>query len=105
MLEYLTSQETAMWSFVNQGQPTARASVMGSKEAQEQHSIWARISAWLTDGVNQGPLPMPWNLRHFELNDTWKNVALELMYGEVPFEQGMDHVQEECQKIVALPRS
>jgi ABC-type glycerol-3-phosphate transport system substrate-binding protein len=104
LLEYLASQETAEWAFVNQGQPTARLSVMRSPEAQEQHPIWARVADWMEDGINRGPLPMPWNLRSQELQDTWINLSPELQYGEAPFEPTIQNVQNECQKIVQLPR-
>lgn len=104
LLEYLTSQETAQWAFENQSQPTARLSVMRSAAAEQQHPIWKRVADWFDDGVNQGPTPIPWNLRVQELQDTWANLSPELMYGEVPFEEGMANVQKECQAIMDLPR-
>jgi multiple sugar transport system substrate-binding protein len=104
LCEYLCSQEVAMWAWVNQGQPTARLSVLQSPEAEEQSPVWARVADWMADGVNQGPFPQPYNLRFQEVQDTWNNLSLELQYGEVPFEEGMENVQAECQKIMELER-
>lgn len=104
LLAYLTSKESAQWSFVNQGQPTARISVLKSPEAAAQHAIWARVADWMADGVNRGPFPMPWNLRFQEVQDTWANLSLELQYGEAPFEEAAQNVQNECQKVMELKR-
>ena len=104
LLEYLCSKETAQWSFVNQGQPTARVSVLKSPEAEAQHSIWGRVADWMADGINQGPFPMPYTLRFQEVQDTWRNLSLELQYGEAPFEEAAQTVQDECQKVMVLER-
>ena len=104
LLGYLTSKETAQWAFVNQGQPSARLSVMRSPEAEEQHSIWKRVADWMDDGINKGPTPIPWNLRVQELQDTWANLSPEVQYGEVSFEEGIENLQKGCQKIMELPR-
>jgi multiple sugar transport system substrate-binding protein len=104
LLEYLTSAETQHWSLVNQGQPTSRLSVMRTPEALAIHPIWGRVADWMEDGVNRGPLPVPWNLRTQEVSDTFLNISPEVMYAEVPFEQGMEQLQRECQTIMQLPR-
>ena len=52
----------------------------------------------------EGPFPHPYNLRFQELQDKWQNTTLPLWYGEVPFEQGIKHVQQECQTIMDQPR-
>jgi multiple sugar transport system substrate-binding protein len=104
LLEYLTSKETQQWSLVNQGQPTSRLSVMRSPEALAIHPIWGRVADWMEDGVNRGPLPVPWNLRTQEVSDTFLNLSPELMYGEAPFEETMQTLQRECQVIMELPR-
>ncbi len=101
---HLCSQEVAMWSFVNQGQPTARLSVLRSPEAEEQSPVLGRVADWMADGVNKGPFPQPWNLRFQEVQDTWANLSLELQYGEAPFEEAAEHVQAECQKVMELER-
>jgi multiple sugar transport system substrate-binding protein len=104
LLEYLGSKETAEWAMVNQGQPTCRLSVMRDVAAKEVHPLWARVADWMADGVNRGPLPIPYNLRSQEVQDTWANLAPELMYGEVPLNEGIDRVQSAIQKVVELPR-
>jgi ABC-type glycerol-3-phosphate transport system substrate-binding protein len=104
LLEYLTSAETQHWSLVNQGQPTSRLSVLRSPEALAIHPIWGRVADWMEDGVNRGPLPVPWNLRTQEVSDTFLNISPELMYGEVPFDQGMEQLQRESQNVMQLPR-
>ena len=104
LLKYLTSKETAMYSFVNQGQPPARKSIFASKEGQEYHSIYPRVGKWLADGKNIGPFPMPYNLRFAELNDVYKNYAADILYGDVEFQPGIQTLTEECQKIMDQPR-
>jgi ABC-type glycerol-3-phosphate transport system substrate-binding protein len=93
-----------MYAFLEQGQPPARASIWSSPEAQKVHPIWGRAATWLTDGKNEGPFPMPNNLRFSELQDKWNNLSQPMFYGEVGFDEGMKQIQEECQAIVALPR-
>jgi multiple sugar transport system substrate-binding protein len=101
---HLCSKEVATWSFVNQGQPTARLSVLRSPEAEAQSPVLARVADWMADGVNGGPFPQPYNLRFQEVQDTWNNLSLELQYGEVDFNAGAENVQAECQKIMELER-
>ena len=62
-----------------------------------------RVFKWISEV--EGPFPIPYNLRYSELQDKWNNTSLPLFYGEVPFEEGMKRVQDECQKIMDLPRS
>jgi multiple sugar transport system substrate-binding protein len=104
LLCYLHSKETSMYAFVNQGQSPARISTMNSPEAAEMHSIWGRVGDWLADGVNRGPFPMPWNLRYAELHDTYNNNSQAMYYGDTPFEEAVQILDEECQKIMELPR-
>lgn len=104
LLEYLTSKETAEWALVNQGQPTARLSVMRGVAAEKVHPLWGRVADWMADGINKGPLPVPWNLRSQEVQDKWVNLAPAVCYGEVPFQEGVDKLQTEIQKIMDLPR-
>jgi ABC-type glycerol-3-phosphate transport system substrate-binding protein len=104
LLCYLHSKETAMYAFVEQGQSPARVSVMNSPEAAEMHSIWARVGDWMADGINRGPFPMPWNLRFAELHDVYNNNSQPMWYGETPFEEAVEILNDECQKIMALPR-
>ena len=52
-----------------------------------------------------GPFPHPSNLRFQELQDTWANTSLDLFYGDVGFEEGMQAVQDACQEIMQLPRA
>ena len=93
-----------MCAFVNQGQPSARVSVFDSKEAEEYHTIYPRVGKWLVDGKNQGPFPMPYNLRFAELNDTYKNNSQDIFFGDVEFEAGIQTITDECQKIMDQPR-
>ena len=104
LLCYLTSKETAMYAFVSQGQSPARVSVMNSPEAAEMHSIWKRVGDWMADGVNRGPFPMPWNLRFAELHDVYNNNSQAMWYGDTPFEEAAQILQDECQKIMELDR-
>jgi multiple sugar transport system substrate-binding protein len=104
LLKYLTSYDTAMYAFVNQGQPPARVSILTSQEAADYHSIYPRVGDWLADGVNMGPFPMPYNLRFAELNDVYKNYAEDIFYGDVDFQAGIQTLTDECQKIMDQPR-
>jgi multiple sugar transport system substrate-binding protein len=104
LLKKLTSEETAMYSFINQGQPPARTSVFESQAAADYHPIYPRVGAWLADGVNMGPFPMPDNLRFAELNDVYKNYAEDIFFGDVDFDAGIQTLTDECNKIMAQPR-
>ncbi len=104
LVKYLSSEETAMYSFINQGQPPARKSVFYSQEAADYHSIYPRVGAWLADGVNMGPFPMPYNLRFSELNDVYHNYAENILFGDVEFQEGIQTLTDECQKIMDQPR-
>jgi multiple sugar transport system substrate-binding protein len=104
LLKYMTSKETATYAFLEQGQPPARVSVWQSPEAQKINPIWGRAAAWMTDGKNQGPFPMPDNLRFSELQDKWGNLSTPLVYGEVGFDEGMKKLQDECAAVMAQPR-
>jgi len=104
LLKKLTFEETAMYSFVNQGQPPARKSVFYSQAAADYHSIYPRVGEWLADGVNMGPFPMPYNLRFSELDDVYMNYAEDVFFGDVEFEAGIQTLTDECQKIMDQPR-
>ena len=104
LLKHMTSKETAMYAFVEQGQPPARQSVWLSPEADRVNPIWGRAAKWLADGKNKGPFPMPDNLRFQELQDKWQNLSQQIFYGDVAFDAGIKQVQEECQAIVKMAR-
>jgi len=84
-------------------QPTARKSVWSSPKLADLHPIFKRALDWMSS--QPGPFPMPANLRFQELQDTWANNSLDLFYGDVGLEEGMQTVQDECQAIVELPRA
>jgi hypothetical protein len=94
-----------VWSVLNDGyQPSARKSVWNDPQVVKINSIFERTLAWMTDGKSQGPFPMPYNLRYSELEDKYENTAYSLFYGETPFQQGMNDVQQKCQAIMDEPR-
>lgn len=100
-----TSKEVGVWSVLNDGyQPSARKSVWSDPQIKAINSIFERTLEWMTDGKNQGPFPTPYNLRFSELQDKWANTSMGLFYGEDPFDSSMQKVQQECQKIMDLPR-
>jgi multiple sugar transport system substrate-binding protein len=105
LLKYMSSKETAIFSFVEQGQTAARKSVWEEPAVQKLHPIFPRTAAWVSDGKNEGPFPMPYNLRFSEFQDKFGNLSTPVYYGEVGFDEGTKKLQEECQAIVALPRS
>lgn len=99
-----TSKEAGIWAVVNNAyQPSGRKSVWAAPEIAKISSIFKRALDWMSS-VN-GPFPLPYNLRFQELEDKWENVSQPLFYGEVPFDQGLQKVQQECQAILDLPRS
>ncbi|MCC6628373.1 MAG: sugar ABC transporter substrate-binding protein [Chloroflexi bacterium] len=104
LLKFMTNKDTASYAFLEQGQPPARVSVWQSPEAAKINTIWGRAAAWMTDGKNQGPFPMPDNLRFSEFQDKWANLSTPLVYGEVGFDEGMKKLQDECSAIMAQPR-
>lgn len=104
LVSYETSTDVGVDSVLNSSnQPTARKSVWGSPKLADLHPIFKRALDWMSS--QPGPFPMPANLRFQELQDTWANNSPDLFYGDVGLEEGMQAVQDECQKIVALPRA
>lgn len=108
LLVYLTSTEAGLWSALEQGtgQPNARQSVWGNEDVLGQsHPIFERVLNKLFLADVPGPFPMPYNLRFQEFQDNWANTSPDLFYGEVPFEEGLQNVQDACQEILDLPRA
>lgn len=104
LLKFFVSKEMAQLSYVKYGYSSARVSVWRSPELQKISSIFGRAADWMADGKNQGPFPMPYNLRFSELQDKWANLSLAVFYGETDFEKGLQNLQAELDKIIALPR-
>ena len=106
---FLSSTEAGTWSALEQGtgQPNARRSVWGNEDLLDQsHPIFRRVLETLYNDENVlGPFPMPGNLRHSEVQDIWANTSREVWYGETPFDEGMQNVQDSMQEILDLPRA
>lgn len=100
----LTSTEAGVESVLSSSnQPTARQSVWSAPELESLlHPIFQDALEWMIE--EPGPFPHPSNLRFQELQDTWANTSLDLFYGEVEFEEGMQTVQDACQEIMQLAR-
>jgi multiple sugar transport system substrate-binding protein len=108
LLVYLSSTEAGTWSALEQGtgQPNARRSVWENEDLLNQsHPIFRRVVNMYNDSNIPGPFPMPSNLRFQELQDNWANTSPEIFYGEVPFAEGMQNVQDAMQEILDLPRA
>ena len=101
---YMTSFDVMKAALLEEGHNPARKSIWASPEAAADHSIWKRAHDWLDATIAKQNFPLPYNLRYDELQDRFGNLILDLWYGEVDFGDGMDVVQQECQKIVDLPR-
>lgn len=101
----ITSKDAGVWAVVHDGyEPNARKSVWSSPEVNKISPMFARALAWLTDGKNQGPFPMPYNVRFSELEDKWENVAPAVWYGETPFKTGLQNLQGVLQPIMSEAR-
>lgn len=108
LLIYLTGTEAGTWSALEQGsgQPNARRSVWGNEELLNQsHPIFRRVLDMYNNADIPGPFPMPNNLRFQELQDNWANTSPDLFYGDLPFEEGLQAVQDAMQEILDLPRA
>lgn len=109
LLIYLTSTEAGLWSALEQGtgQPNARQSVWENEDFLGQsHPIFRTVlEEYFTNENIDGSFPMPYNLRFQEFQDNWANTIPELFYGDLPFEEGMQNVQDACQEILDLPRA
>jgi len=99
----LTSKEAATWAVLNDDQPPARASVWRDPQLNKDNNIYQRLADWVTNGKDQGPFPIPSNLRFSELQDKWANVSPALFYGEVDFNTGLQSIQQACAAIMAEP--
>ena len=100
----MSSPATLQWALVNQGGPSPRPSNWQSAEVSKMNPIFPRAGAWMIDTKDQGPFPMPYNLRFSELQDKYANVSPATWYGEVPFQAGVNAIQAACQSIVAEAR-
>jgi ABC-type glycerol-3-phosphate transport system substrate-binding protein len=100
-----TSTEAALNATINGVKmPGPRLSIWTNPEVQEvSDPIMDDAAQWMAS--QDGPFPHPSNLRFQELQDTWANTSLELFYGEVGFEEGMEAVQTACQEIMEIPRA
>src|SRR6185312_13442374 len=68
-----TSKDVGIWSVLNDGyQPSARKSVWADSQVQAVSPIFQRTLSWMSDGTDQGPFPMPDNLRYSELEDKYE---------------------------------
>lgn len=105
LLTYMTSPDTATWAMVNQGQPPARKSVWNSPEAAKISPAYARIAAWMGDGKNKGPFPMPYNLRFTELETMYEKQSPPIWQGKMPVQGGLQQMQSLADAIMAEPRS
>lgn len=101
----LTSKEAATWAVHNDDQPPARVSVWKDPQLNKDNNIFERVANWVSDGKDQGPFPIPSNLRYSELQDKWANLSPALFYGEVDFQKGMQSIQQQCEAIVQEPRA
>ena len=100
----ISSKESATWAVHNDDQPPARVSVWKDPDLNKDNNIYSRIADWVSNGKDQGPFPIPANLRYSELNDKWTNVSPALFYGEVDFKKGMQDIQSACQAIMEEPQ-
>jgi ABC-type glycerol-3-phosphate transport system substrate-binding protein len=104
LVMFITSKEAATDALRTDGQVPARLSVWKDPKANEVSDIFSRVADWVGNPKHKGPFPIPANLRYTELETAYENVGYPIFYGEVPFEDGLKKVQEECQKIMDLPR-
>jgi multiple sugar transport system substrate-binding protein len=105
LLTFMTSPDTATWAMVNQGQPPARKSVWNSPEAAKISPAYARIAAWMGDGKNKGPFPMPYNLRFTELENMYEKQSPPVWQGKMAVQGGLQQMQSLADAIMAEPRS
>jgi len=104
LILYLTSKEAATDALQSEGQVPARLSVWKDPTANKDSDIFSRVADWIGKGTSKGPFPIPDNLRYTELETAFENNAFPMFYGEVPFEEGLKKVQEECQAKMDLSR-
>ena len=103
-IAHITSKDVAMRAFLEQTQPSGRKSVWQSAQEKAPHPIWKRVGDWMANEEAPGDMPFPANLRFEEIVDKWSNVHHKLWYGDLPFQEGLDLVQSECEQIVNMPR-
>lgn len=104
LMTFLTSPDVQAWSFANQGQPPSRKSLWLSDTATKINPVWGRALSWISNGEDQGPFPIPWNLRYTELENTWEKTSYPIFYGEAPLTDGIKQIQDACQAIMDKPR-
>ncbi|HUX86067.1 MAG TPA: extracellular solute-binding protein [Chloroflexota bacterium] len=104
LMTYFTDEVQQAWSFANQGQPPTRKALWDSDTANKINPVWGRALKWITNGVDKGPFPVPYNFRYTELEDKWENEGYGIFYGETPLDAGIKKVQADCQAILSEPR-
>jgi hypothetical protein len=101
---FLTAKDAATDALQTEGQVPARLSVWKDPAANKDSDIFSRVADWIGKGTSKGPFPIPYNLNYNPLEAAFENDAYPLFYGEVPFEEGLKKVQDECQAIMDQPR-
>lgn len=106
LIKYLLRTESGVWSVMNPpSYPIPRQTVWQDEQViNELHPIFQRAYDMMSDTSIPGPFAMPGNVRFQEFQDTWANTTPDLFYGDIPFEEQMQFVQDECQAILDLPR-
>jgi ABC-type glycerol-3-phosphate transport system substrate-binding protein len=105
LLLALTAYETGMWAFDHgiAAAPQARRSQWMTDRVVKTHPVYPVMIKWMDQPFE--PFPMPWNLRFQELFDTWQNQTDALWDGQVAYSLDFAaKVEQECQKILDLPR-
>jgi ABC-type glycerol-3-phosphate transport system substrate-binding protein len=110
LMSYLTSKEAGLYmALKGELDPGGRKSAWSDPQVQALKTgsfatgaFLTRCLDWITTG--NGHFPEPYNLRYSEFQDKWGNTVQPLLYGEVPFDQGMKTLQAACQAIVDEPR-
>ncbi len=106
LIKYLLRTESGIWITLNPpSYPIPRKSVWTDPDViSALHPIFQRAYDMMSNPSIPGPFAMPGNVRFSEFQNTWSNTVPDLFYGDVPFEEQMQFVQDECQAILDLPR-
>lgn len=68
-------------------------------------SIWKRTHDWLVASKAKSTFPIPYNLLFEEVVDTFTNNSLDLWMGDVDFDEGLQRLNDEVQKVLDKPRA
>lgn len=104
LITYEASTDAGVYAVVKDHfAPNPRFTSWESPDVQKTNPMFANVLGWLKNPSGPTNFPLPANARYADLEDAWANNTKPLFYGDTPFQQAMQTVQDACQAILDQP--